>query len=191
MTDDELLTTLLQRKLQNEGTESAGNAVSPPQEKKQTAVKGKSRRKPLASYHRIGAIWALLAALVIYSSVWILNGIFTVRMLTWFGTSIWIGWLIHLVASFIERHLWRVQRRSHYVLIIPIAFADVFSSAIGVSQTAIALNWYTPVEASLANLWGSVLANTILVVVALIIAIWPEPQIALTFTDLWQRIRKG
>src|SRR5215216_1531849 len=97
-------------------------------------------------YNRVGLILAIFAALWFFVALWGLNGYFTastirsVGMLLGAASVSWgFGWLIHIIVSLIEHHLWKLRQAvggaplfvlaGIYGLILLVGVLDVLSSA--------------------------------------------------------------
>src|SRR6266498_76433 len=67
-------------------------------------------------YNRVGLALAIFAALCFFCTLWGLNGYFTARTVRNVGSLLFsvvvswgAGWLVHIVISIIEHHLWRLR----------------------------------------------------------------------------------
>lgn len=123
---------------------------------------------------------AEVAATLAWVALWLLNGLLTVLWLAAWGLAWWWGCLAHVVISLIEHHLWRSKRGSKYPLIVIVGSVDVYSSALGVLYF---LHW---AGLQLDPLY----AYTFATIVALAIAIAPEPNIIGHLGEVWTLTRK-
>lgn len=97
-------------------------------------------------YNRVGLALAVFSALCFFLALWGVNGFFTARTVRSIGllfhaeTISWgAGWLVHVVVSLIEHHLWRLREAlgnaprfvaiGVYCLIIIVGTLDVLTSA--------------------------------------------------------------
>lgn len=132
-------------------------------------------------YNRIGLALAVFAALFLFGTLWLVNGYFTARTVRTisialgFASLSWgTGWLVHVVVSLIEHHLWRLRETLSrapriviqviYCLVVIVGVLDVLTSTVAFMQLFAWLG-YAPFN-----------LNTVLVSVifAEIIAIIPE-----------------
>lgn len=148
-------------------------------------------------YNRVGLILAIFAALWFFTALWSLNGYFTASTVRSVGLALGLssiswgtGWLVHIVTSIIEHHLYKLRTAAGqappviwigiYGLIIFVGVLDVLSSALvfmlffhslGLSATDPSVRFAS-------------------VVLAEVIAILPEPIIVWLFLALYQVVRK-
>lgn len=148
-------------------------------------------------YNRVGLVLALLAALWFFVALWGLNGYFTantvraVGLLLGTAAAPWtVGWLVHIIISLIEQHLWKLRKAIKdaplpallgvYGLIVFVGVVDVLSSSLAFLL--------------LFNSLGLDIADPtvrfVSVGLAEVIAIAPEPLIVWLFMALYQVIRK-
>lgn len=148
-------------------------------------------------YNRIGLVLALLAALWFFCALWALNGYFTsstvraVGMLLGATVVPWsVGWLVHIIISIIEQHLWRLRTAVQnaplpvlagvYSLIVFVGVVDVLSSSLAF------LLFFNSFGLDIAD----PTVRFVSVALAEVIAIAPEPLIVWLFMALYQVIRK-
>jgi hypothetical protein len=163
-------------------------------------VRGASPKKAVAvdgQYNRVGLILAIFAALWFFVALWALNGYFTASTVRAVGlllgaTSVsWgVGWLVHIIVSLIEQHLWKLRAAlgnaplpilaAIYGLIIFVGVLDVLSSALA----------FLVFFNSLGLLVTDPSVRFASVVLSEIIAILPEPIIVWLFLALYQVIKK-
>lgn len=148
-------------------------------------------------YNRVGLVLALLAALWFFVALWCLNGYFTastvraVALLLGGAVVPWsVGWLVHIIISLIEQHLWRLRAAVKgaplpvlagvYGLIVFVGVLDVLSSSLAflLFFLSFGLNLADPT------------VRCVSVALAEVIAITPEPLIVWLFMALYQVIRK-
>jgi hypothetical protein len=149
-------------------------------------------------YNRVGLALSILAALCFFLALWGLNGFFTARTVVGLGISLNIaalswgaGWLVHIVVSLIEHHLWRLRRAvagapgfvllGVYGLIIAVGVIDVLTSAIAF------LYLFETVGLSAMDSTLRLIST----VLAEVIAILPEPTIVWLSVALWRVVKEG
>jgi hypothetical protein len=147
-------------------------------------------------YNRVGLALAVFAALCLFCALWAVNGYFTARTVRAAGQLLRIaalswgaGWLVHVVISLIEHHLWRLREAlgnaprfvivGVYCLIILVGVIDVLTSAVAFLLLFNSLG-FPLLDRSV------IITSTIL---AEIIAIIPEPIIVWLVVALWRVIR--
>jgi len=148
-------------------------------------------------YNRVGLALAIFAALCFFCALWGVNGYFTARTIRSIGyhfhlasVSWGIGWLVHVVVSLIEHHLWRLREAIGnaprfvlvivYCLIIAVGILDVLTSALAFLALFDAIG-------------APILDRSVLVISTLlaeVIAIIPESIIIWLIVALW-RVVKG
>lgn len=147
-------------------------------------------------YNRVGLALAIFAALCFFCALWALNGYFTARTVRSIGILfhiLWLswgaGWLVHVVISLIEHHLWRLRDAvdnaprivlyAVYSLIIVVGTLDVLSSALAFLLFFAAFGF--PLFDQTTIVTSTVLAE--------VIAILPEAVIVWLVVALWRVIR--
>jgi len=161
-----------------------------------TPIKGSAPGRIQREYNRVSLALAIFATLCFFCALWGINGFFTARAVASAGTWLhvaalsWpIGWLIHIIVSLIEQHLWRLREHLQsappavyigvYTLIVVVGVLDVFTSAlsilllitsVGLSPTAVPM----------------IVISTLL---SEVIAIFPEPVIVWLTVTLYRVIR--
>jgi hypothetical protein len=147
-------------------------------------------------YNRVGLALAVFAALCFFIALWAVNGYFTARTVRTIGTLLRItsiswgaGWLVHVVVSLIEHHLWRLREAVDnaprfvilgvYCLIFLVGLLDVLTSALAflLLFDAIGLSATDPSIRFVSTLLAEV------------IAIIPEPIIVWLSVALWRVVR--
>lgn len=148
-------------------------------------------------YNRIGLVLALLAALWFFVALWSLNGFFTASTVRAVGGFLgaasvpWsVGWLVHIIISIIEQHLYRLRAAVKnaplpvlagvYGLIVFVGVVDVLSSSLAflLFFNSLGLDITDPT------------VRFVSIALAEVIAIAPEPLIVWLFMALYQVIRK-
>ncbi len=146
-----------------------------------------------AEYSRVRLALALLAALVLFVALWLLNGFFTARSVlaisALIGTSAmpWsVGWLVHIIITLLELAFWPFRDllikisapRGVLWAMCGLAFlvgaADVLSSAVG----------FLGIFHS-----GALSATMISTALAEAIAVGPEPIVVWLLVALWRVVR--
>jgi hypothetical protein len=149
-----------------------------------------------AEYNRVGLALSIFAALCFFAALWGLNGYFTARTVYSLGVAFslpvfsWgVGWLVHLVVSLIEHHLWRLRSAvggapgivliGVYGLIVLVGVIDVFTSALAflLLFDSLGLSATDPTVRFLCT------------ALAEVIAIVPEPIIVWLAVALWRIVR--
>ena len=147
-------------------------------------------------YNRIGLALAVFAALCFFCVLWGVNGFFTARTvrnigpLLGFASMSWgAGWLVHIVVSLIEHHLWRLRHAvggapstvviGTFALILLVGILDVLTSTFAFLLLFVSLG---------ADL-SDPSTRFVSVMLAEIIAIIPEPIIVWLAVALWRVIR--
>jgi hypothetical protein len=150
----------------------------------------------VAEYNRVGLSLAIFAALCFFASLWLLNGYFTARTVVGLGRATdtaflsWgTGWLLHIIVSLIEQHLWKLRGTlggapgivlvGVYALIIGVGTIDVLTSTLAFLLLFDGLG--------LPATDGSI--RFISTLLAEVIAIIPEPIIVWLAIALWRLIR--
>lgn len=146
-------------------------------------------------YHRTGLALSIFSAFCFFCSLWLLNGYFTARTVVVLGNlfgfvalSWGTGWLVHVVVSLVEHHLWRLRTTltrapgavyvGIYTLIIVVGVLDVFTSSLA----------FLLLFASTGFSVFSLTAIIISTVLAEVIAILPETVIVWLIIGLWRVI---
>jgi hypothetical protein len=164
--------------------------------------RSKVRSAPLKSdntvereYNRVGLALAIFAALCLFSALWGVNGYFTARTVYSLGHLLSVsslswaaGWLVHIVISLIEQHLWKLREAVSnapcfilvgvYCLIVTVGVLDVFTSAL--AFLSLFASFGLPAVDPSVRFVSTVLAE--------IIAIIPEPIIVWLIVALWRVI---
>src|SRR4051812_41281249 len=67
-------------------------------------------------YNRVGLALAVFSALCLFCALWAVNGYFTSRTVRSIGAILHLasvswgaGWLVHVIISLIEQHLWKLR----------------------------------------------------------------------------------
>jgi hypothetical protein len=172
--------------------------MSPPESPLHYPSKSKVRSAPLNNdvaqeYNRVGLALAIFAALCFFCALWGLNGYFTARTIRGLGQTFeiaslsWgVGWLVHIVVSLIEQHLWRLREAvagaprfvlvGVYCLIILVGVVDVLTSALAF------LELFSSAGFSVLDPTTRVIST----ILAEVIAILPEPVIIWLAIALWR-----
>jgi hypothetical protein len=163
----------------------------------------KVRSAPLKSsnsveqeYNRVGLALAIFAALCLFCALWGLNGYFTARTVRNAAYSLFlvslswgIGWLVHIIVSLIEHHLWRLREAlgntprfvlvGVYALIIVVGVLDVLTSTLAflLLFDSLGLSVLDPSVRVMSTIFAE------------IIAIIPEPTIVWLVVALWRILR--
>jgi hypothetical protein len=149
-------------------------------------------------YNRVGLALSILAALCFFLALWGLNGFFTARTVVGLGNSLNIaalswgaGWLVHIVVSLIEHHLWRLRQAvagapgfvllAVYGLIIAVGVIDVLTSTIAF------LFLFETVGLSAMDSTLRLIST----VLAAVIAILPEPTVVWLSVALWRVVKES
>lgn len=147
-------------------------------------------------YNRAGLALAVFAALCFFGALWGVNGYFTARTvrsvgLVLFGAAVsWgTGWLVHVVISVIEHHLWRLRHAVSgapltvvvgvFALIILVGVLDVLTSTF--AFLLLFASFGLPIADPTVRFSSVVLAE--------VIAIIPEPIIVWLIVALWRVVR--
>ena len=147
-------------------------------------------------YNRVGLGLAIFAAFCFFCALWALNGYFTARTVKAIGDTFhltalsWgVGWLVHLIVSLIEHHLWKVRHAASgtpgvvivgvYGLIILVGVVDVLTSSLAF------LDLFRSVGFSIVDPTTHVVST----VLAEVITILPEPVIVWLGIALWRVVR--
>ena len=147
-------------------------------------------------YNRAGLALAIFAALCFFCGLWGVNGYFTARTVRGVGLLFGVislswsaGWLVHVVVSLIEHHLWKLRKAvksaplvvhiAVYCLIVLVGVLDVFTSTLAF-LTLFATFGFSVIDPTV---------RTVAVVLAEIIAIIPEPVIVWLSIALWRVMR--
>lgn len=147
-------------------------------------------------YNRVGLALAIFAALCFFLVLWGLNGYFTARTIVSLGLHFQIalfswgmGWLIHIIVSLIENHLWKLRGAvggapgfvlfGVYGLIVLVGTIDVLTSSLAFLQLFASFD-LSPTDPTI---------RTISIVLAEVIAIVPEPVIVWLAVVLWRIIQ--
>ena len=76
----------------------------------------KSANTVQREYNRVGLALAIFAALSFFCALWAVNGYFTSRTVRSIGLILHLasvswgaGWLVHVIISLIEQHLWKLR----------------------------------------------------------------------------------
>jgi hypothetical protein len=97
-------------------------------------------------YNRVGLALAIFAAFCLFCALWAVNGYFTARTVRSIGLILRLasvswgaGWLVHIIVSLVEHHLWKARHAMSetpsfvimgmYCLIIGVGVLDVVTSA--------------------------------------------------------------
>jgi hypothetical protein len=156
----------------------------------------KSNNTVEQEYNRVGLALAIFAALCLFCALWGLNGYFTARTVRNAAYSLFlvslswgIGWLIHIIVSLIEHHLWRLREAignaprfvllGVYALIVLVGVLDVLTSTLAFLLLFDSFG--------ISALDPSVRVASILF--AEVIAIIPEPIIVWLTVALWRIVR--
>jgi hypothetical protein len=147
-------------------------------------------------YNRTGLALAIFAALFFFIALWGLNGYFTARTVRSLGTLLGLsafswgsGWLVHVVVSLIEHHLFKLKEALGnapallivviYILIVVVGSLDVFTSTLAF------LDLFSQAGLSPTN----PTVRFVAVLFAEVIAIVPEPVIVWLCIALWRVTR--
>jgi len=159
------------------------------------------RSTPLKSnveheYNKVGLALAIFAALCLFCALWGVNGYFTSRTVHSIGIFLhlsfisWgVGWLVHVIISLIEEHLWKIREAVDnaprfvllgvYCLIVIVGVLDVLTSALAFLALFASLGM-SPTDPSI---------RVVSTVLAEIIAILPEPLIVWLAIALWRILK--
>jgi len=152
--------------------------------------------EPTQQYNRVGLALAVFASLCFFTALWVLNGYFTSRTIYRLGQShdlvflSWgTGWLIHLVISLIEQHLWKLRTAvggapgivlvAVYTLVVIVGVVDVLTSSLAFLEL-LATARFSPIMPA-THLIATLLSE--------VIAIIPEPLIIWLSIALWRIVQ--
>lgn len=147
-------------------------------------------------YNRVGLALSIFAALCFFVALWGLNGYFTARTITGLGEHFQLpflswgaGWLVHVVVSLIEQHLWKLRSTlggAPGVVLVGIYWLIVVVGTIDVLTSSLA---FLALFASVGQSASDTNIRTLSTLLAEVIAIVPEPIIVWLAVALWRVIR--
>jgi hypothetical protein len=105
---------------------------------------------------------SVVAAMLFWIGMWVLNGLLSVRFLARFSVGAWIAAAVQVLITLTEVWLWRARIRALYPMVFVVGLADAFMSAYEIQMFL-----------RLTGLTGATIAT----IVAMCIGLASEPMI--------------